>query len=142
MSFQDMARAVKAKGLSSTEKFVFLMICNYTDHDGYCYPSINRLADDCELNERTVRRSINALCEKGLLEKENRSNNGLKTTNLYRVTPIKVGQDTQPVRTGTESGSDRAQSPVRTGTVPDKPISNNLSIESKKTKAKKDPTGL
>ncbi len=86
-----MAQAIKAKGLSTTEKFIFLMICNYTDENGECYPSVDRLAEDCVVNERTVRRVIKSLCEKGYIRKTERFKNGVQTSNLYHVNPSKNG---------------------------------------------------
>ena len=122
MSFQYMSQAIKAKGLTTSEKFLLLMICNYADAEGYCFPKIDTLASDCEINERTVRRCINTLCEKEILKKTNRYKNNMKTSNLYYVNLSKISTDTESGRTDTESAKDRTQSPLRTDTESDKPI--------------------
>lgn len=122
MSFQYMAQAIKAKGLTTSEKFLLLMICNYADAEGYCFPKIDTLASDCEMHKRTVIRNIDKLCEKGILKKTNRYKNKMQTSNLYKVNINNIGGGTESQRGGTESPNGVAQSHGGGGTESPKPI--------------------
>lgn len=50
-----------------TERAVLLELVDYAGKDGRIYPSIERLADDLEMGERTVRRAIKCLSARGIL---------------------------------------------------------------------------
>lgn len=117
-----MAQAIKAKGLTTSEKFLLLMICNYADAEGYCFPKIDTLASDCEMHKRTVIRNIDKLCEKGILKKTNRYKNNMQTSNLYKVNINNIGGGTESQRGGTESPNGVAQSHGGGGTESLKPI--------------------
>lgn len=138
MSFQYMAQAIEVEGLTSNEKFVLLMICNYTSKIGECFPSIETLAKDCVLHKRTIIRCIKSLEEKGILGIKRRYKDGLKTSNLYTVFPNGDGGDTESLRSDTESLSEVTQSHLGSDTESHKPININLSNESKKNKQKKE----
>ena len=60
MSFQAMAEVVKLR-LPTNEKFVLLMLANYADQDGRCWPSIARLAADTGLCESSVKNALRSL---------------------------------------------------------------------------------
>lgn len=48
-------------------KSVLRAIADYADEHGYCFPSLQRLADDCDLSVDSVRRRIKLLEETGLI---------------------------------------------------------------------------
>lgn len=51
-------------------KFVALMLATYADRDGdNAHPGVDRLAADCEADERTIRRHLTRLLELGLIER-------------------------------------------------------------------------
>ncbi len=110
MSFQAMAWAVDQK-LPTLQKFVLLMLANRTNHDtGRCDPSHERLADDCGMSKASVKRAIRALAEAGYLSVENRTKNGEKQTNQYRLHLDRVGSDRpHPQSGGGDVGSDRPE---------------------------------
>jgi hypothetical protein len=60
MSFQAMADVIKLR-LPTNEKFILLMLANYADQDGKCWPSIARLAADTGLHESSVKRALHVL---------------------------------------------------------------------------------
>jgi hypothetical protein len=60
MSFQAMADVIKLR-LPTNEKFILLMLANYADQDGKCWPSVERLAADTGLSESSVHRALNTL---------------------------------------------------------------------------------
>jgi DNA-binding transcriptional ArsR family regulator len=70
MSFQMMAWAVAQTTGSPTRKAVLLALANRVNHDtGRCFPSIERLVEETELSDRTVRRALDDLEEAGFIER-------------------------------------------------------------------------
>ena len=56
-------------GLSLTEKFVLLALCEKADNDGHnAFPSVDTLAQYAECSDRTVQRSLRSLRAKGFIE--------------------------------------------------------------------------
>ena len=73
---------LKMKNLSSGDKMAFAMLLSYAWQNDCCFPGQNRLAEDMGLNERSVRRHIQALEEAGLLVIQQR---GQGKTNIYEL---------------------------------------------------------
>ena len=65
MSFQAMAWAVKQKTDSPVSKLVLLMLANYADEHGKCYPSQKHIAQMCGCSRVAVNKHIK------ILEKDN-----------------------------------------------------------------------
>ena len=84
MSFQAMAAVVPLR-LPTNEKFVLLMLANYADQDGKCWPSIGRLASDTGLCESSVRNAIKTLRDySGFIAVQRRvDEDGRQTSNNY-----------------------------------------------------------
>ena len=82
MSFQAMAWAVALK-LPTRDKFVLVMMANYADEVGKCWPSLNRLSDDTGMSRSTVQLAIKALADAGLLRIEQRTQDGVSLPNHY-----------------------------------------------------------
>lgn len=93
MSFQAMAWAVSHK-LPSKDKFVLVMMANYADEDGKCWPSLNRLADDTSMSRSTIQLAIKGLEAAGMLRIEQRSQDGVKLPNYYYLNLKKVYRET------------------------------------------------
>ncbi len=53
-------------------KLVLLKLADHADDRGHSYPSVRRIADDTELDERTVRRALDHLESRGLILKTKR----------------------------------------------------------------------
>jgi DNA-binding transcriptional ArsR family regulator len=99
---------LKLKTLSSGDKMTFAMLLAYAWQNDFCFPGQAKLAEDMGLNERTVRRHVQALEKAGLLVIQQR---GQGKTNIYelnlvvtkgkvrKVRPIQTGQK-RPVLTG------------------------------------------
>jgi pyocin large subunit-like protein len=65
-------------------KAVLLLLANYADENYSCYPSQQRIADETEQSERTVRRQVDLLTEAGLIRREARYNHkGKRTSDRY-----------------------------------------------------------
>lgn len=71
---------LRMKEITSGDKMTFAMILSYDWKNEGCFPGQAKLADDMGVDERTVRRHIQALQTAGLLEIEQR---GQGKTNIY-----------------------------------------------------------
>lgn len=80
------AKVLKDKRLSDKQLRLLCVLAAYTNaNDGYCYPSINRLADDCGCTRLSIIRNMDALIALGYVCKVRTysgKNNG-NTANLY-----------------------------------------------------------
>lgn len=52
---------------SSSAKFILFRLADYAGTDYSCYPSVSKLAEDCEMGESTVRAATKLLAELGLI---------------------------------------------------------------------------
>lgn len=97
--------ACEAKTGDALAKLVLISLANRADNNGECYPSLERIADDCETTKMTVTRKLRVLEGLGLIKRVNRSVEGMKTSNLYRLPDV------------THSYNDVTQSPEGSNTV-------------------------
>ncbi|WP_210199523.1 helix-turn-helix domain-containing protein [Rhizobium sp. R339] len=67
MSHEATMWAVKVRGISCTEARVLWHLADCHNPIFGCYPKQDYLADACEIDERSVRRSLTSLREKGLV---------------------------------------------------------------------------
>ena len=67
MSFQSMAWATSQKLEHATDKYLLIMLANYANSDGECYPSIERISEDTAMDRKTVMRCFANLIELGLI---------------------------------------------------------------------------
>lgn len=102
----------------ATDKFVLLSMADRADEHHCCYPSIQRLAEDTQLNRKTVMECIRRLESRGLIEADR--SNGRHTK--YRLIGVHGRHETSPkigtggrTLTGPKNGT--ASSP-KTGTGP------------------------
>ena len=84
MSFQAMTWAVKAK-LPPREKFLLIMMANYADDTGKCWPAVSTLSADTGYCRRTIMDSIKTLSQVGAIKVHNRTFQGKKISNIYRL---------------------------------------------------------
>jgi hypothetical protein len=71
--------------LPSTQKFVFVALCDSANDQGECYPSIRLVAEKCSLGERTVQEAVAALEASGYVRREFRT--GRSTVYWISVMP-------------------------------------------------------
>jgi len=84
VSFQAMAWAVKQKTGDALGRCLLLTLANYADEHGKCWPSLSRLADDCEMHRATVIRKLEALRDLGLVAREQKETPA-GTYNVYTL---------------------------------------------------------
>lgn len=92
MSFQAMAWAAAQK-LPTRDKFVLIMMANYADEIGKCWPSLNRLSAETSMSRSTVQLAIKALADAGLLRIEQRFQDGVSLPNHYFLNLTGVYRD-------------------------------------------------
>ena len=80
--------ACEAKTGDALAKLVLISLANRADNNGECYPSLERIADDCETTKMTVTRKLTVLEGLGLIRRVNRSVEGMKTSNLYQLPDV------------------------------------------------------
>ena len=76
MSFQAMAWAVKQKVGNATGKAILLMLANYADERGECFPSQEKLAEECECSIATVARWVKHFEDSGVLSRQKQYGEG------------------------------------------------------------------
>lgn len=103
MSFQAMAWAVKQSPHKPQEKFVLIMLANYANESGQCWPKVKRIAHDTGLSSDTVRRSIKGLVEQGMIETEERFKDGVQLP--HRITLLEGTSQGQGVYADSEGGT-------------------------------------
>ncbi|QDP55410.1 MAG: hypothetical protein GOVbin3762_14 [Prokaryotic dsDNA virus sp.] len=87
MSIELLNLSFKVKGLTPTKKLILVILCNYADEKGSCYPSYQHIADIVGLKDsRGVRRTIKEFEKLGILKIQNRIlDNGSFTSNRYYI---------------------------------------------------------
>lgn len=88
MSIECLNQALKTDGLTPTKKFILVVLGNYADENGSCYPSYSHIAKIVGLKDSSgVKKTIKEFEKLGLLRIENRrSENGGFTSNRYHLT--------------------------------------------------------
>ena len=103
MSHYMTALAMKQKGLKPATKIVLYWLADHHNGEtGECFPSINRLADVCEMSRRSVEGHLEVLETLGLIQRVNQyRETGGKTSNKYILglsENISEQDDTQNLR--------------------------------------------
>jgi len=84
MSIQAMTWALQIRTGSPKKKAVLLVLADYADESGTCFPGHRRIADATEMSVRSVIRVLNELETSGFLTTEKRrSDSGQQATNRY-----------------------------------------------------------
>jgi len=81
-----MAWAIKQKAGNATGKAVLLMLANYADEDGICFPSQSTLATECECSTRAISNWLKRFEDAGLIARETRYGQlGYRTSDVIRL---------------------------------------------------------
>lgn len=76
------------QSLSNGDKIVYQVLCSHLFGKAYCFPSINTIASESGITDRSVRRSLARLAKAGLVEIETRIEQGKQKSNKYFVKNI------------------------------------------------------
>lgn len=86
MSIRIMSQVWNMEIDDSTAKLTLMALADFSDDEGYCYPSYEVLAKRISKSKRTAIRAVEKLTELGFLQKEKRElNDGTSRTNLYKI---------------------------------------------------------
>jgi Helix-turn-helix domain len=75
--------------LAESHKFILLGFADHANDEGFCFPSISRIAWKCGLSDRQVQRVVAALRDAGLLVPVKNLAGGRNRSTVYRVCPEK-----------------------------------------------------
>ena len=129
MSFQAMSWATKLKVGNATGKAILLVLANYADENGACYPSQKRLSDECECSIATVARWLKNFEEKEVLSRKKQYGDGgyrrsdrlflnLQLTELpITELPITELPNSDAVLTTHSDGAEPVREPLENNTV-------------------------
>ena len=127
MSFKAMAWASKQKTGNSTRKLILLLLADRANDEGFCWPSMSTVAEDCELTREAVSRNIKVLEKKGFLKIVRRKKDGVNLPNQYYLNMdigVVYGEGGVPYEN--HNGSDlKSHKPIN------EPVSNNINRQSK-----------
>lgn len=85
MSFKAMAWAIGQDIPRTAEKFLLVMLANYANDEGICYPSLERLATELSQDRKTVIKSIKSLIKNGLLKDTGKRVGSTKSVVVYQL---------------------------------------------------------
>lgn len=86
MSFTLAAKVWAVRGLSAPAKMVLMRMADFADDTGNgIFASVGRIADDCELSDRTVQRAIADLIECRVISLVELESPGAKRAREYRI---------------------------------------------------------
>jgi|GEM_PF-2650232 len=121
MTVQAITWALQS-GTKPRERLVLIVLANYADEEGVCWPSQARMARETGYTRQTVSKILKALCDSGYITRTDRlRENGSRTSSMY-VLKMEEPQEsackhgaTPPVNTGLHP-------PVNTGLHPEPPL--------------------
>lgn len=120
-----MAWAVKQKVGNATGKAILLMLANYADERGQCFPSQETLALECECSKRSVLDWLQKFEDMGILSRERRHGAG-----GYRradILTLSLGAAFSPENNSRENASE-----PRCSTFTAEPITEPINISSER----------
>ena len=86
MSIRIMSQVWNMEIDDSTTKLTLMALADFSDDEGYCYPSYEVLAKKISKSKRTAIRAVEKLTELGFLQKEKRElKDGTSSANLYKI---------------------------------------------------------
>ena len=86
MSVEALHWALSQKGLNPAAWIVLIKLADRHNPDYGCFPSTQRIADDCNMSRMSVTRHLNELELVGLIRREKREKpSGEKTSNMYHL---------------------------------------------------------
>ena len=126
MSFKATNWALTVKGLKPATKIVLIYLSDRHNPDYGCFPSVARLAVDCEMSERSVHYHIDELERRGLISRRQRTKaNGIKTSNDYTL-HMRENPDLQNLQNGTAKSAVSDLQNLQSNLVSNNHVKDNL----------------
>lgn len=100
MSIECLNAALKVEGLTPTKKFILVILGNYCDERGTCFPSYRHIAEMVGLKDtKGVQKAIKEFEQLGFISIEHRKNNlGGHTSNRYHFSKAMGGKTDRGLR--------------------------------------------
>jgi DNA-binding transcriptional MocR family regulator len=74
------------KSLHPYQQVIMAWLCKHANNDGYCFPSLATLAEECGMSKRSIIRHLEELEKMQYIKKNQRhTNEGDNTSNMYQV---------------------------------------------------------
>lgn len=106
MSIQAISWALKQPIAKSSEKFVLVVLCNYADERGFCYPSITALAADTAQDRKTVIANLKSLSSAGVIRDTGKRVGATGQVIVYQINSTDIGTvEESQKRNGSENGT-------------------------------------
>jgi hypothetical protein len=88
MSIHAMVHYLEHKELKGNEKLTMVILANYADEDGECYPGVERIANQLNMSKRGAQKLLSKLHTDGHLEIKHNAgiSTGTGKTNRYKLT--------------------------------------------------------
>lgn len=103
MAWAREAMAALPADVNATPRLTLLLLADFANEQGICWPTISRLADEVGCTPRTVQRSIEVLVEQGVLKVVPRKvETGRQVSNFYLL-PIGNKYRKRQMRAGGEA---------------------------------------
>lgn len=97
MSLEAFIAVKRLRGVSATERLLLYAMADYADRAGESvFPSVPTLAEELEVDERTVQRAIRSLEAAGLLERAGMSGRAPYQTIVYALPFVQGRQNVTP----------------------------------------------
>lgn len=126
MSFKATSWALTVKGLKPATKIVLIYLADRHNPDYGCFPSAAKLAEDCEMTERSVFTHLAELERRGLIAKRSRTKgNGIKTSNEYLLN-MTISADMKNLQNGCENISGSDMKNFHSNLVSNNQVKNNI----------------
>lgn len=116
MSTVIMSACWPLQGMSATQKAVLISLADNANDEGFCWPSVPKIAMRTCLSVRAVQGSIKWLCSTGILSTAER----VGRSTLYTLTPAAYAppQQARPVNDAPPPLQDLPPSPVQAAPAP------------------------
>lgn len=109
MSIKHILQAFDAKVGNSARKLVLIKLADNANDQGFCWPSHQHIADQCEMSKRSVINHISALQEAGLITvKKRKKETGGNHSNYYYLHLDGVKDMHQPLVKNLHGGSENS----------------------------------
>jgi hypothetical protein len=106
VSVQAISWALKQPIAKSSEKFVLVVMCNYADENGCCYPSITALSAATAQDRKTVIANLKSLSAAGKISDTGRRVGATGQVVVYQINSTEIGPvEESQKRNGSENGT-------------------------------------
>jgi hypothetical protein len=131
--------------LKPTLKLTLLALSDYSNDEGFCWPSIESMVKKSSLTRSSLINNVQKLCDMGVIKKQKRYENGKRSSNEYRLnielSPESVRMESghpESIRTESIRMEKNSASPENRPTTIYKPsVTNNRTVNNMRSNVRK-----